>query len=70
MITLTRRQIFDYISVAKQNGMSQAQIDDSAYINKTDNLLLRYLGNLLGKTVDKKTTPTIQTRKRKNHYKY
>ena len=65
VINLTRKQIFDYISVARENGLSQAQIDDRNYTQNMDNLLLRYLSHLLGKTVDKTINPTIQKRKKR-----
>lgn len=65
IINLTRKQIFDYISVARENGLSQAQIDDRNYTQNMDNLLLRYLSHLLGKTVDKTINPTIQKRKKR-----
>lgn len=65
IINLTRKQIFDYISVARENGLSQAQMDDRIYTQNMDNLLLRYLSHLLGKTVDKTINPTIQKRKKR-----
>ena len=65
VITLTRKQIFDYVAISKENGRSQAQLDDATYTQNTDNLLLRYLSHLLGKTVDKTITPNIQTRKKR-----
>ena len=65
IVNLTRKQIFDYISIARENGLSQAQIDDRNYTQNMDNLLLRYLSHLLGKTVDKTINPTIQKRKKR-----
>ena len=63
VINATRKQIFDYISVPVKelNGIvyTQAQLDDINRTNNKSELVLRYLGNLLGNDISQLTKTAI-----------
>jgi len=64
VIVATRKQIFDYISVpvAENHGVvyTQAQLDDINRTNDKSELVLRYIGNLLGNDISQLTKSAIR----------
>lgn len=64
VIVATRKQIFDYISVpvVEKNGIvyTQAQIDDLNRTNNKNELVLRYINNLLGNDISQLTKSAIR----------
>lgn len=52
VVTLNRRQVFDYVATPVQNGKTQAELDEAARLNNIDYRLQRYMLNLTGNKMD------------------